>query len=256
MRHAEWHGEWPQTGERIPNHVSDVAIHLNYPGYPGHTIKSVEGHGPEWMYLNALLPGYPGRWVRISGGGDTWFAEITLTYPDSTWLGVVACEVKGDRIWKETAWFCPTDVSIERRDRLTVPMGEVQSGFHESSGSPADQKRHERTLDRFYSSLASGVSPSEVLSENTTIQFPQTFDAVRGRSDISDLYSSSPIRTAVVHQRWVLGGSALVELRTPKPDGAILHLIHFDGDQISRISDYWAPKLDAPSWRAEFVEPI
>ena len=98
LRHEDWYADWPQTGERIPNpYQSDVEINLNYPGYPGHRLRSVEGHGTEWLYLNSVLPGSPGRWVRISGGGDTWFAELTLTYADATWLGVAVCETIADR---------------------------------------------------------------------------------------------------------------------------------------------------------------
>jgi hypothetical protein len=256
LRHENWYADWPQTGERIPNHPSDVKINLNYPGYPGHRLKSVEGHGTEWLYLNSVLPGSMGRWVRISGGGDTWFAEVTLTYADATWLGVAVCETIAHRIAKETVWYCPTDIPVDWRDRWSTPMPNLAPGIQESSGSPGAQKRHERTLDRFYSLLASGLPPSEVLTENATIQFPQTSDVVEGPSDISDLYMSSSIRHALAHQRWVLGGSAFVELRKAEPGGTTLHLVHFDGDLISRISDYWAPTLDAPDWRAGWVERI
>ncbi|MGH8947517.1 MAG: hypothetical protein ACRDXF_01565, partial [Acidimicrobiia bacterium] len=197
-----------------------------------------------------------GRWVRISGGGDTWFAEVTLTYADATWLGVAVCETIADRISKETIWYCPTDIPVEWRHRWSTPLPNVESGIQESSGSPGAQQRHERTLDRFYSLLTSGLSPSEVLTENATIQFPQTSEFVEGRSVISDLYRSTSIRNALVHQRWVLGGSAFVELRTADRAATILHLLHFDGDLISTISDYWAPTLDAPSWRARWVERI
>lgn len=256
MRHEGWYADWPQTGERIPNHRSDVEIHLNYPGYPVHRLGSVEGHGTEWLHLNSVLPGSAGRWVRISGGGDTWFAEVTLTYDDGTWLGVAVCETIGDRIAKETIWYCPKDEPSEWRDRWSTPMPNVESGIHESSGSPGAQRQHERTLDRFYSLLTSGSSPSDLLIENATAQFPQTSDVVVGRSDLVDLYTSSSIRHALVHQRWVLGGSALVELRAVEPDGTTLHLVHFEGDLISRISDYWAPTLAAPDWRARLVERI
>ena len=90
-----------------------------------------------------------------------------------------------------------------------------------------------------------------------TIQFPQTSDIVVGRTDTSDLYRSSPVRHALVHQRWVLGGSAFVELRMADPEaGTMLHLLHFDRDLISGISDYSAPTLDAPTWRSGWVERI
>ena len=257
MRHEDWYSDWPQTGERIPNHLSDAEISLNYPGYPGHQLRSVEGHGEEWLYLNSVTPGSMGRWVRISGGGDTWFAEVTLTYADATWLGVAVCETIGDRMSKETIWYCPTDIEMAWRDQWSTPMPNVEPGIEEFSGSPSAQKKHEGTLDRFYSLLTSGSSPSEVLAEKVTIQFPQTSEIVEGRSDVADLYTSSPMRHAPVHQRWVLGGLAFVELRTEDPAaGTVLHLLHFDGDLISRISDYWAPTLDPPSWRAGWVERI
>ena len=80
-------------------------------------VDDAEGHGTEWLYLNSVQPGSMGRWVRLSGGGDTWFAEVTLTYADSTWLGVAVCETIGDRMFKETIWYCPTDILVAGRDR-------------------------------------------------------------------------------------------------------------------------------------------
>ena len=256
LRHESWYADWPQTGERIPNHLSDVEINLNYPGYPGHRLRSVEGHGTEWLYLNSVLPGSTGRWVRISGGGDTWFGEMSLTYADSTWLAVAVCETVGGRISKETIWYCPTDIPVAWRDRWTKPLPDVESGIHESSGSPGAQTRHERTLERFYTLLTAGLSPSDVLTESATLQFPQTSELVEGHSDISDLYTASSLPHAHVHQRWVLGGSAFVELRPAELEGTTLHLVHFEGDLISRISEYWAPTLEAPGWRAQWVERI
>lgn len=206
--------------------------------------------------MNSALPGSGGRWVRISGGGDTWFGEMSLTYADSTWLAVAVCETVGGRISKETVWYCPTDIPVAWRDRWIKPLSNVESGIHESSGSPEAQKRHERTLDRFYTLLVGGLSPSEVLTQNATLQFPQTSEVVEGSSDISDLFTSSSLAHAHVHQRWVLGGSAFVELRQVEPEGTTLHLVHFEADLISGISDYWAPTLDAPDWRARWVERI
>ena len=75
---------WPQSGERITGALSCVRVHENYPGGP---------------------PSY--QFVRISGTGDTWVAEMTMKYGDEPWYGVSIIEFDGPRIARMTDYFGP-----------------------------------------------------------------------------------------------------------------------------------------------------
>ena len=35
LRHEDWYADWPQTGERIPNHLSDAEIISTIQAIPG-----------------------------------------------------------------------------------------------------------------------------------------------------------------------------------------------------------------------------
>ena len=76
---------WPQSGERITGAMSCVRIYENYPGGP-----------PRF------------RFARISGAGDTWTAEMVLSYGEEPWYGVSIVEFEGQRIARMTDYFGPT----------------------------------------------------------------------------------------------------------------------------------------------------
>ncbi len=75
---------WPQSGERMTGAMSCVRVHENYPGGP-----------PSFDF------------VRISGAGDTWIAEMVMKYGDEPWYGVSIVEFDGPRIARLTDYFGP-----------------------------------------------------------------------------------------------------------------------------------------------------
>jgi SnoaL-like domain len=75
---------WPQSGERITGAMSCVRIYENYPGGP-----------PRF------------RFERITGAGDTWTAEMVLSYGEEPWYGVSIVEFEGQRIARMTDYFGP-----------------------------------------------------------------------------------------------------------------------------------------------------
>jgi hypothetical protein len=83
---------WPQSGERMTSAMACVRVYENYPGGP---------------------PAYVVQ--RISGGGDTWVAELTADYPDGRWYNVSVVEFDGARIARMTDYFGPTFPAPEWR---------------------------------------------------------------------------------------------------------------------------------------------
>ncbi len=75
---------WPQSGERMTGAMSCVRVHENYPGGP-----------PSFDF------------VRISGAGDTWIAEMVMKYGEEPWYGVSIVEFVGPRIARLTDYFGP-----------------------------------------------------------------------------------------------------------------------------------------------------
>jgi hypothetical protein len=67
LRHPDWSADWPQSGERFPNHQADVGIHSSYPGYPAHRLGRTTGSDEVWKPLPAPLMWTP---VRLTGASD------------------------------------------------------------------------------------------------------------------------------------------------------------------------------------------
>ena len=55
---------------------------------------------------------------RISGGGDTWVAELAAEYGDERWHTVSIIEFDGPRISRMTDYFGPTYPAPEWRHAL------------------------------------------------------------------------------------------------------------------------------------------
>ncbi|MFI5262478.1 MAG: hypothetical protein ACHQZR_07995 [Candidatus Limnocylindrales bacterium] len=100
MRGAGWSVEWPQSGERIPNHEADVAIHGAYPGFPEIATERVSAGHEGWE----LSPLYTR--VRVHGAGPLLVVEGANTYASGErWLVVALLEVGDGHIRRETYYF-------------------------------------------------------------------------------------------------------------------------------------------------------
>ena len=101
IRHPDWVADWPQSGERIPSHAIDVAVHSMYPGYPRHGEQQLVGLEDErWLVGPLLAP------VRLAGAGSLLVAQGSLDYPDgSHWLQPIIVELLDGRIRRDTQYF-------------------------------------------------------------------------------------------------------------------------------------------------------
>ena len=82
LRHAGFHAEWPQSGERVPSHEHDRKIHDNFPDFPQQEFRRVAGRSEKFVVspLNTM--------VRVRGAGDLWVTEGLFGYqegPSTPW---------------------------------------------------------------------------------------------------------------------------------------------------------------------------
>jgi hypothetical protein len=82
-RHQDFQVEFPQSGERLDRD----GLRRLQETFPG-------GRAPEI------------RLLRVTGGGDVWFAESRIHYPDDTvFYGVMRAEFRDGKIWRETRYY-------------------------------------------------------------------------------------------------------------------------------------------------------
>jgi hypothetical protein len=115
-----WTTEWPQSGERIPDHQSDVAIHADYPGYPSINFHDPKAPGEGWELTAMFSP------IRVHGAGPIVVIEGVNDYPeDGRWFIAGVVDVGEGGVRREThywtrpfeapAWRAPF---VERYDPL------------------------------------------------------------------------------------------------------------------------------------------
>jgi len=100
-----WYTDWPQSGERIPDHEADVAIHADYPGYPSQNFATVRAAEEGWEVTALFTP------IRVHGAGPIVVIEGVNDYPDDgRWFIAGLLEVGGGKARRETHyWTQPFD---------------------------------------------------------------------------------------------------------------------------------------------------
>jgi len=117
MRHPDWREDWPQSGERVPNHEAYRQIHQDYPGgLPRVDVKGVAGADDRWVMTPSMTV------QRIAGSGDVWIIEGTNTYSSGElYYFVQLLRLRDGRVWRATSYFAPPFAVPAWRAALTVP---------------------------------------------------------------------------------------------------------------------------------------
>ena len=101
LRHPDWTALWPQSGEVVRSIEADRQIRLGYPGgaptlLPGRLV------GLEDSWVTTPLGGA----FRVEGGGERWWGEWRMTYPDGKlWHTVTLLELRDGLVWRETTYW-------------------------------------------------------------------------------------------------------------------------------------------------------
>lgn len=107
LRHRDWTGVWPQSGELVRGAANDRLIMENYPG------------GAPRLLREGRIVGSEDRWVvspvgavyRVAGEGENWWGEWKMAYPDGrVWITIIQLELRDGHIYRETQyWAEPFD---------------------------------------------------------------------------------------------------------------------------------------------------
>jgi len=101
LRHADYVGEYPQSGERIRGTANVRAIMENYPSRPKVATRAVIGTENQWVSTPL------GTVLKIMGTGDVYTVLSTLTYPGDPrpWHLAIVIELRDGKVVKETTIF-------------------------------------------------------------------------------------------------------------------------------------------------------
>lgn len=104
LLHPDFELRWPQSGEVIRGPANWRAVFENYPEVDKTALEPTRTLGSEDRWV--MTPSF--TMLRLSGAGDTYTQEGTVTYPNGErWHYVAVIEVRDGAIWRETDYFAP-----------------------------------------------------------------------------------------------------------------------------------------------------
>jgi len=112
LRHPDWSARWPQSGELVRRSEDERRI---MEAYPGGSPKLLEGRvvGLEDQWITSPMGGA----YRVEGGGENWWGEWLMDYPDGKrWHTIALVEMRDGKVWRETTyWAEPFEAPEWRR---------------------------------------------------------------------------------------------------------------------------------------------
>jgi ketosteroid isomerase-like protein len=109
---ADYVWEMPQSGERVRGISANQEMNKNYPGLPTNELRRVTGSADRWVTTPSWTV------LKVTGTGDEYTAEATVTYPDgSVWHSVDILHFRAGKIHRHTSYFAPTLEPAEWRAR-------------------------------------------------------------------------------------------------------------------------------------------
>ena len=96
-----------------------------------------------------------------------------------------------------------------------------------------------------------------IYHEDAVLEYPQSGERTRGRSNIQGQRASQPSKKQFSIQRIIGGGdlwvTELILTYDSKPTYTV-SIMEFSGDKVARETQYFADPFVAPAWRAQWVE--
>ena len=96
-----------------------------------------------------------------------------------------------------------------------------------------------------------------IYREDAVLDYPQSGERTRGRSNIQDQRASQPSKKRFTIQRIIGGGDLWVTEFILTYDGKpsyTVSIMEFKGDKVARETQYFADPFPAPASRAQWVE--
>ena len=98
-----------------------------------------------------------------------------------------------------------------------------------------------------------------IYREDAVLEYPQSGERMRGRSNIQDQRASQPSKKRFTIRRIVGSGDLWITEFILTYDGkpsCVVSIMEFQNDKVARETQYFADPFVAPAWRAQWVERI
>jgi hypothetical protein len=125
--------------------------------------------------------------------------------------------------------------------------------------SEAREQEIRAALDQHWAASDANDSETEhlIYHEDAVLEYPQSGERTRGRSNIQNQRASQPSKKRFTVQRILGGGDLWVTELILTYDGKpsyTVSIMEFRDDKVARETQYFADPFVAPAWRAQWVE--
>jgi hypothetical protein len=102
------------------------------------------------------------------------------------------------------------------------------------------------------------VAAAEIFADEAVIEWPQSGERIRGKTNIIALHEAAPVRVDVDLRRTIGGGDVWVTETTIRYDGTrptkAVFIMEFRDGRVIRETDYFGDPFDPPAYRRAWVE--
>lgn len=201
--------------------------------------------------------------VRVSGGGDVWFGELWLEYPNGDqYFNVGVIELRNGKVHRDRWYWAAPFESPEWRNRL---VERVEPGFEpaavSASGTLEEETARRRSLARFLERQGDGDitgAMKELWAEDVVEEIPQSGEVINGLDQAVAIVENHPNRPKLVGTGRVTGAGDIfaieAELDYSGDPWFAFEIFHFRGDKVARSVEYFSQPFQAPDWRGQWVE--
>ncbi|WP_266182666.1 nuclear transport factor 2 family protein [Dyella humicola] len=119
-----------------------------------------------------------------------------------------------------------------------------------------------KALDRHWAASASGDLDAEhdIYHEDAVCEYPQSGEVIHGRRNLQALRSHHPGKPSGFAIRRITGeGNLWVSeyvINYESGRAYTVSIMEFRDGKVAHESQYFADPFEAPSWRAQWVEPV
>lgn len=114
-------------------------------------------------------------------------------------------------------------------------------------------------LDRHWAASDANDLETEhsIYHEDAVLEYPQSGERTRGRSNIKNQRASQPNRKRFTVRRIIGSGDLWITeftLTYDRKPSFTVSIMEFSGDKVARETQYFSDPFEAPVWRAQWVE--
>jgi len=124
------------------------------------------------------------------------------------------------------------------------------------------EQQIQTALEQHWSASAAGdlAAEHDIYEENVVCEYPQSGERINGRENLKSLRGHHPSRPSGFTVRRISGsGNLWVTEYLINYEGKQAHtvsIMEFEKGKCRHETQYFADPFDAPSWRAQWVEPV